>query len=72
MKTTAPCDACIHYDHYAEAPCLLGHRPRFYLPTARTVLNQQWGHRRACTDFKPAGEPRRRRGHGYAREGDAA
>jgi len=55
---TTQCDECVHYDYHAERPCLLGHRPRFYLPTEGTILNQRWGHRRVCGDFKPAGERR--------------
>ena len=53
------CDECIHYhlffdtfhdDTKNDKCCKLGHNPRWYQP--RSPVDNQWGHKRRCEDFK--------------------
>ena len=52
------CDECEHYQpicgtYYGgkdDPLCDLGHKPRWYRP--RSPVDDQWGHKRRCDDFK--------------------
>jgi hypothetical protein len=55
MRKAHLCDECVHFEPNREGVCLLGHRPYFYPPNDATIMNRQWGYKRRCQDYKPAG-----------------